>query len=83
MVVYSICFRFSLTFFYTGECFIAINEKIIDQVMSGVVTTGRHQKEGKMTYREFVWFLIAEEDKRHPTRYLLISDCSDRLVEIR
>jgi hypothetical protein len=24
---------------------------------------------GKMTYEEFVWFLIAEEDKRQPRRY--------------
>lgn len=24
--------------------------------------------QGKMTYEEFVWFLMAEEDKRHPRR---------------
>jgi hypothetical protein len=30
-------------------------------------------KEGKMSYYEFVWFLISEEDKRSPTRFSLIS----------
>ena len=25
--------------------------------------------EGKMTYPEFVWFLLSEEDKKHPRRY--------------
>ena len=24
--------------------------------------------DGKMTYPEFVWFLLSEEDKKHPRR---------------
>ena len=40
---------------------------MIDRIFSGAVTRGSAQKEGKMSYTEFVWFLIAEEDKRHPT----------------
>lgn len=27
--------------------------------------------DGKMTYPEFVWFLLSEEDKKHPRRLLL------------
>ena len=26
--------------------------------------------DGKMTYPEFVWFLLSEEDKKHPRRLL-------------
>ena len=28
--------------------------------------------EGKMTYPEFVWFLLSEEDKKHPRRYAYV-----------
>jgi hypothetical protein len=44
---------------------------MIDQIFSGAVTRGKAQKEGRMSYPEFVWFLIAEEDKRHPTRWVV------------
>ena len=38
-----------------------------------LVTTPRApSNNGKMTYEEFVWFLMAEEDKRHPRRYFII-----------
>ena len=40
---------------------------MIDRIFSGTVTHGAAQKEGKMSYTEFVWFLLAEEDKRNPT----------------
>ena len=40
---------------------------MIDRIFSGAVTHGSAQKDGKMSYTEFVWFLLAEEDKRHPT----------------
>lgn len=26
------------------------------------------QREGRMSYAEFVWFLMSEEDKKNPTR---------------
>ena len=40
---------------------------MIDRIFSGAVTRGTAQTEGKMSYTEFVWFLLAEEDKRSPT----------------
>ncbi|THD24380.1 Serine/threonine-protein phosphatase 2A regulatory subunit B'' subunit alpha [Fasciola hepatica] len=44
----------------------AISERMIDRIFSGTVTRGTAFKEGVMTYPDFVWFLLAEEDKRHP-----------------
>ena len=40
---------------------------MIDRIFSGAVTRGSAQQAGKMSYTDFVWFLLAEEDKRHPT----------------
>ena len=45
----------------------AISTRMIDRIFSGAVTRGPAQNEGKMSYTEFVWFLLAEEDKRGPT----------------
>uniref|UniRef100_A0A5K3ELJ0 EF-hand domain-containing protein n=2 Tax=Mesocestoides corti TaxID=53468 RepID=A0A5K3ELJ0_MESCO len=44
----------------------AISERMIDRIFSGAVTRGASFKEGTMSYSDFVWFLLAEEDKRHP-----------------
>ncbi|XP_077513907.1 uncharacterized protein LOC144124864 isoform X2 [Amblyomma americanum] len=44
----------------------AISMRMIDRIFSGAVTRGAVQKEGKMSYSEFVWFIMSEEDKRHP-----------------
>ncbi|VUZ45719.1 unnamed protein product [Hymenolepis diminuta] len=44
----------------------AISERMIDRIFSGAVTRGTSFKEGTMSYSDFVWFLLAEEDKRHP-----------------
>ncbi|XP_077555415.1 uncharacterized protein LOC144169881 [Haemaphysalis longicornis] len=44
----------------------AISMRMIDRIFSGAVTRGPIQREGKMSYSEFVWFIISEEDKRHP-----------------
>ena len=49
------------------KLFLAISTRMIDRIFSGAVTRGAAQKEGKMSYTEFFWFLLAEEDKRHPT----------------
>ena len=38
----------------------------MDRIFSGCVTRGVAQREGRMPYPDFVWFLLAEEDKRHP-----------------
>jgi serine/threonine-protein phosphatase 2A regulatory subunit B'' len=37
---------------------------MIDRIFSGAVTRGPVRRHGKMTYSEFVWFLISEEDKK-------------------
>lgn len=42
----------------------AISSRMIGRIFSGAVT--RNLTNGKLTYRDFVWFLISEEDKRHP-----------------
>lgn len=45
---------------------------MIERVLSGCVTRGNQNRltpdgEPRMSYTEFVWFLLAEEDKTHPT----------------
>lgn len=49
---------------------------MIERIFSGAVTRGGNkvkssndiqQAEDKMSYTEFVWFLLSEEDKNHPT----------------
>ncbi|MCL4139495.1 UNVERIFIED_CONTAM: hypothetical protein GTU68_059180, partial [Idotea baltica] len=55
----------------------ALSDKIIDRIFSGAVTRGRVQKQDRMGYQEFVWFLIAEEDKRHPTAIEYWFRCMD------
>lgn len=47
----------------------ALSSRIIDRIFSGAVTRGQHksQHEEKMSYTEFVWFLLSEEDKTHST----------------
>ncbi|XP_064456710.1 mucin-5AC-like [Ornithodoros turicata] len=44
----------------------AISLRIIERIFSGAISRGPIQKEGKMSYNEFVCFLMSEEDKRHP-----------------
>lgn len=44
----------------------ALSSKIVKRLFSGCVTRGPTYMEGKMTYPEFVWFLLSEEDKKHP-----------------
>ena len=50
---------------------------MIDRIFSGAVTRGAAQQEGKMSYTEFVWFLLAEEDKRAPTAIEYWFRCMD------
>jgi serine/threonine-protein phosphatase 2A regulatory subunit B'' len=42
----------------------AISSRIIDRIFSGAVT--RNLVDGKLCYKDFVWFLMSEEDKRNP-----------------
>lgn len=39
---------------------------MIDRIFSGAVTRGPRNNDNQMSYSEFVWFLLSEEDKRHP-----------------
>ncbi|XP_060063897.1 serine/threonine-protein phosphatase 2A regulatory subunit B'' subunit beta-like isoform X1 [Ylistrum balloti] len=55
----------------------AIATRVIDRIFSGCVTRGKAFKEGKMTYPEFVWFLLSEEDKRNPTSIEYWFRCMD------
>jgi serine/threonine-protein phosphatase 2A regulatory subunit B'' len=51
----------------------ALSSRIIDRIFSGAVIRGWDMTStskcspGKMTYSDFVWFLISEEDKKTPT----------------
>ncbi|XP_053563724.1 serine/threonine-protein phosphatase 2A regulatory subunit B'' subunit beta isoform X2 [Bombina bombina] len=43
----------------------AVSSRILERIFSGAVTRGRQvQKEGKINYADFVWFLLSEEDKK-------------------
>ncbi|XP_056635354.1 serine/threonine-protein phosphatase 2A regulatory subunit B'' subunit beta isoform X1 [Diorhabda sublineata] len=56
----------------------ALSTRIIDRIFSGCVTRGnkKHQDE-KMSYTDFVWFLLSEEDKLHPTAIEYWFRCMD------
>lgn len=46
----------------------AISSRVIDRIFSGAVTRGRSVHSlGKLSFADFVWFLISEEDKTTPT----------------
>ncbi|XP_049799692.1 uncharacterized protein LOC126234997 [Schistocerca nitens] len=54
----------------------ALSSRMIDRIFSGAVTRGpRH--EDKMSYTDFVWFLLSEEDKTHPTAIEYWFRCMD------
>ncbi|XP_032736150.1 serine/threonine-protein phosphatase 2A regulatory subunit B'' subunit beta isoform X2 [Lontra canadensis] len=56
----------------------AISTRMIERIFSGAVTRGRKvQKEGKISYADFVWFLISEEDKKTPTSIEYWFRCMD------
>lgn len=44
----------------------ALSSRIVKRLFSGCVTRGPTYVDGKMSYPEFVWFLLSEEDKKHP-----------------
>ncbi|NWU90649.1 P2R3B phosphatase, partial [Upupa epops] len=56
----------------------AISSRMIERIFSGAVTRGRKaQKDGKISYADFVWFLISEEDKKTPTSIEYWFRCMD------
>ncbi|XP_075964765.1 serine/threonine-protein phosphatase 2A regulatory subunit B'' subunit alpha isoform X1 [Anarhichas minor] len=56
----------------------ASSNRIIERLFSGAVTRGNAvQREGRMSYAEFVWFLMSEEDKKNPTSIEYWFRCTD------
>ncbi|XP_054830638.1 serine/threonine-protein phosphatase 2A regulatory subunit B'' subunit beta isoform X1 [Eublepharis macularius] len=56
----------------------AISNRMIERIFSGAVTRGKKaQKEGKISYADFVWFLISEEDKKTATSMEYWFRCMD------
>ncbi|XP_034000330.1 LOW QUALITY PROTEIN: serine/threonine-protein phosphatase 2A regulatory subunit B'' subunit alpha [Trematomus bernacchii] len=54
------------------------SNRIIERLFSGAVTRGNAvQREGRMSYAEFVWFLMSEEDKKNPTSIEYWYRCMD------
>ena len=56
---------------------------MIERIFSGCVTRGRNKQQPgpngtpRMSYTDFVWFLLAEEDKHHPTAIEYWFRCMD------
>ncbi|XP_056145715.1 serine/threonine-protein phosphatase 2A regulatory subunit B'' subunit beta [Lampris incognitus] len=56
----------------------AISHKMIERIFSGTVTRDRQVfKEGRLSYADFVWFLISEEDKKTDTSIEYWFRCMD------
>ncbi|XP_015252705.1 serine/threonine-protein phosphatase 2A regulatory subunit B'' subunit beta isoform X2 [Cyprinodon tularosa] len=56
----------------------AISQKMIERIFSGTVTRDRRVfKEGRLSYSDFVWFLISEEDKKTDTSIEYWFRCMD------
>uniref|UniRef100_A0A8C5EGX1 Serine/threonine-protein phosphatase 2A regulatory subunit B'' subunit beta-like n=1 Tax=Gouania willdenowi TaxID=441366 RepID=A0A8C5EGX1_GOUWI len=56
----------------------AISQKMIERIFSGTVTRDRRVfKEGRLSYGDFVWFLISEEDKKTETSIEYWFRCMD------
>lgn len=63
----------------TKVIFSALSTRIIDRIFSGCVTRGQRKSphDEKLSYCEFVWFLLSEEDKHHPTAIEYWFRCMD------
>lgn len=65
--------RLFLCLIFLFKTITALSTRLIERIFSGAVTRGgvksggTQQPEDKMSYTEFVWFLLSEEDKNHPT----------------
>ncbi|KAM7360574.1 uncharacterized protein ACRADG_006243 isoform 1-T5 [Cochliomyia hominivorax] len=59
----------------------ALSTRIVERIFSGCVTRSDNKKnpndEPKMSYTDFVWFLLSEEDKRTPTAIEYWFRCMD------
>lgn len=72
--------------FFTNyiNLFLALSSRMIERIFSGCVTRGRNRQmqsgpngSPRMSYTDFVWFLLAEEDKNHPTAIEYWFRCMD------
>lgn len=62
--------------------FLALSSRIIERIFSGCVTRGKNRNAQdangpKMSYTDFVYFLLSEEDKNHPTSIEYWFRCMD------
>ncbi|XP_066474834.1 serine/threonine-protein phosphatase 2A regulatory subunit B'' subunit alpha-like [Tiliqua scincoides] len=56
----------------------ALSNRIIERIFTGAVLRGiQLHQENQMSYADFVWFLISEEDKRSPTSIEYWFRCMD------
>nr|AAO00973.1 CG4733-PA [Drosophila erecta] len=59
----------------------ALSSRIVERIFSGCVTRSDNKKapedEAKMSYTDFVWFILSEEDKRTPTAIEYWFRCMD------
>uniref|UniRef100_UPI0037E98A85 serine/threonine-protein phosphatase 2A regulatory subunit B'' subunit beta n=1 Tax=Semicossyphus pulcher TaxID=241346 RepID=UPI0037E98A85 len=56
----------------------ALSHKMVERIFSGTVTRDRRvYKEGRLSYADFVWFLISEEDKKTDTSIEYWFRCMD------
>ncbi|ALC47334.1 CG4733 [Drosophila busckii] len=59
----------------------ALSTRIVERIFSGCVTRNDNKKapedEPKMSYTDFVWFILSEEDKRTPTAIEYWFRCMD------
>lgn len=67
------------SFFKNSLLSLALSMRIIDRIFSGCVTRGQKKTphDERMSYTEFVWFLLSEEDKTHPTAIEYWFRCMD------
>lgn len=60
-------FLFHKFTFFSLSSVAALSTRIIERIFSGCVTKVNKVNNQRMSYTEFVWFLLSEEDKSHAT----------------
>ncbi|KAH8369121.1 hypothetical protein KR009_002006 [Drosophila setifemur] len=59
----------------------ALSSRVVERIFSGCVTRSDNKKapedDAKMSYTDFVWFILSEEDKRTPTAIEYWFRCMD------
>ena len=57
----------------------ALSTRMIERIFCGAVTRGSAQKEGRMSYTEFVWFLLSEEVETSFSPFFIVGNLCHRL----